>query len=1266
MLPYLRFLILLILSGLVLSGVSAQNAAQLTVGDPPVATLISISVPDTNGVVTITGAPGAVFPGAQVAIRNLYTEDTVYAQAGITGSFGAQIYGPGNTPFWISPATNITSTQRNKPGALPGGPGTIIFGQFPQIAQSAGAFTQLLVDGDLSDWETYTNTRLYTFEEHEVLALLNQDSLYVAISDGSLFDTYDHLQLTFTLEGSVYVLTLDPREQQLALLQRIEPSARDLGSLPVASAQTDAVEIRIPLAPINPSNPSVETASLNLLRFFDAADTELLALLIDQDVPLMNETDGIVYLNSQLENDFTRFTIGGPVAQGANRWSARGRISKLTAQPGETLDLEMDVTLTAPDVSPGLIGLRMIGEIILQPVTGADGQQRGGGLNSNNGWSNLQTPSGLAIDNLYADVALGQTIVPWQAVIRKDGQFFFPMQFSLTIPEDLPPGLYVPVFRGTAQAGDGDIVDWTANGLFGEGRGISRLQLTRLPLLLNLGGNIENNHLVWALFFDSPSNGSRGVLSQEDQAHYALDNRVRYNSPTYILQPFDGPPSQGKALTYPLEPYLLNLLPNAYDTITAPLIPFLFPGGRLNARITRPDGMVDDLGSMPILQNQLSTIAADERTLFGGQSPVDSYRLTTLNDLMTNYTFDQYGPYAIELAGNTEDIWGNRYSGGGIYNILVAEMVDILPGVLPGTPFTVGDAFYPGLRISPGIPAEVTVTVTVYPLDDSPPQTYRFSGQADSYGHFSPADEPLYLDTPGEYIADYDVRYTDPEARLWAGSLRGAGVIANRDSNLIAHGVRGLDDDPTEVRPPWLTVQQHLAGTDVDTWRLQAPYFSGDVAWIASGLDGEIKPVFSVQDIGGGYAAWLVANYPVFSGLNGTSMQRLAIEDELPVAMFSSAESLYPPSLLPDDIVNMAYSYVSVVRPGLTARQFVQGGYGGGLLTYLDADDPYNQQSGAGVAGDRPGDFWFVFGGAIVKNEAADVRDSAIYGAFVSMIEEADDPRGSRITPPFQGATGGPNGGPLLVAGGQEIDMFFHPTGVQPGQVFTVGDVVAASGQVAPTLPSVVMVSITAPDGMVKQAFSGIANPVGYFYMPEYNVILDQAGVWTVDITVRHDGLTSAGMIEPPAPTGGILGADGGRFLIYVLPAASEPLVSNVTEPDVSIGAGIPFNYNFTIPDGWTDFQVYHTITTPFAILEQGPLRTSGLSFSYQYNPTNLNRVFSNLENNGQGSGPAASDVVTLTFVVTGLDENGAFQIRSRTFTIRHDRMLSLEVIGNQ
>ncbi|MBZ0276647.1 MAG: hypothetical protein K8I60_10900, partial [Anaerolineae bacterium] len=933
---YLRFLIPLIFIGLALPGVSAQNSAQLTVGDPPVATLISISVPDPNGIVTISGAPGAVFPGAQVAIRNLYTEDLVYAQAGITGSFAAQIYGPGNTPFWLSPASNIPSSQRNRPGSLMGGPGTIIFGQFPQIAQSTGAFTQLVMDGDLSDWTTYTNTQMLSFEGHEVYALLNQDSLYLAIADGTLINEYHHLKVAFTLEGSAYLLTIDPRQQQLARLERTDPSPRDLGTLPVASAQADAIEMRIPLLPINPNNPSVEAASVNLIRFLAADESEMFALLVEQPVPLVNETDGIVHLNSHLGNDFTRFTISGPVAQGANRWIARGRINTLIAQPGATMELELDVTLNAPDVPDGLVGLAMIGEIGLQPITGADGGQTGGGLNSNNGWSNLLTPGGLAVDDLHTDIPLGQVTVPWQSVVHKNGQLLFPLDFSLTIPSDLPPGLYVPVFRGAGKVGDGDIAYWSENGLFGSGPGISRLAMTRLPLVLNLGG-AEDNHLLWTLFFDSPSSGSRGLLADEDRATYALDNRVRFNSPTYILQPFSGPPSQGKVQTYPLEPYLLNLMPNAYDTVTAPLIPFLFPGGRLSARVTQPDGTVNDLGSAAILQNQLSTAALDERTLFGGQSPLDVYRLTTLNDLFTNFTFDQYGEYSIHLTGSLEDIWGNRYSGGGTYHVLAAEMLDILPGVLSGTPFEVGNAFNPAVYISPGVPADVTVTLTVYPLDDSLAQTQVFSGQADRYGSFFPADTSFYFDVPGEYIVDYDVRYTDADGRLWAGSLRSAGVIANPSSEIIAHGERGLDNSPVETRPAWLSLRQYLAGTGVTTGRFNAPYYGGDVAWIDSTSSGQIKPVVTVQDTGGVYADWLVSGYPNYSS-QGLGIDRLAVEDELPLTVMSAPDSPYAAALTPQEIANMAYSYISAVRPGLTARQFVQGGYDGGLLTYLDAD----------------------------------------------------------------------------------------------------------------------------------------------------------------------------------------------------------------------------------------------------------------------------------------------------------------------------------------
>lgn len=87
--------------------------------------------------------------------------------------------------------------------------------------------------------------------------------------------------------------------------------------------------------------------------------------------------------------------------------------------------------------------------------------------------------------------------------------------------------------------------------------------------------------------------------------------------------------------------------------------------------------------------------------------------------------------------------------------------------------------------------------------------------------------------------------------------------------------------------------------------------------------------------------------------------------------------------------------------------------------------------------------------------------------------------------------------------------------------------------------------------------------------------------------------------------------------------------------------------------------QVYHTIATSGFVLAQGPLRPSGRSFSFQYNPTNLARGFTNFEFNGQGDGPAASNRVELTFVVSGVDASGKLQTRSRTFTITHDRMMT-------
>ncbi len=1226
-----RFPVIVLLTLLLLGiGASlAQNSVQSQRGDPPNAALITISPPNDSGIVTISGAAGSVFPGAQVAIRNLYTEAMVYAQAGLSGTFSADIFGPGNTPFWISPAVSIPTDIRNRPGSLPGGPGTIIYGTSSRSATGTLPVTQLIIDGQLADWAAYPQARLLS----EVYGLHNSESLYIAF-DGAP-DTYWKLRVTFTLEGATYELLLDPRlPQEAATWKRTKPTPQDLGVLAVSTTQNGSIiELRIPWEALRALlGTTLESSTLEQLDFLDVEGGVLQSLVVAQTLPAVDEIDGLVIAPEEQLDDPVAFTISGPVAQGAAYWHAPGRINRLDFMPGDHLRLQLDVTLMAPDMPDDLVGLDMIGTLSLQPLNDAEGYPVSGGINSNNGWSMIETPSGLAIDNLRSDFLLGETRRPASQVLRQGDQLIFGLDFDLTLPEDLPSGSYGLMFQGMGQIGDDAPFRWEDSSVLGSGQGVARVQVNRLPLVLNVGEISAQRHLIWSLFQDQPSDGSRGVLSQEDQARVALSNRVRYNSPTYILPPYTDP-TDHKLRDYPLEPYVINQLPNAYDSSTAPLIPFSLPGGQLSVRVTRPDGTMDDLGQVPITQNRLSTDEMDERQLFGAESQVDVYRLTTLNPQFRNYQFDQYGTYSIKMQGSVEDLWGNRYEGGGTYEVVVAELLDMQPGVLSGTPFEVGDMFYPGLEVSPGAAADVTVTARIYPLDGSPMIEHEITGKTNDYGYFAPEGETFSFDVPGEYVVDYEARYTDSAGRLWAGSLRSAGVIASPDGAFILHGRRGLDGYTPDIVPAWFTTKRY--GPADGIFHLNFPYQRGDLLWYTAGSSNTVQPGLSVQDIAGDYSSWLSEREPV---------DRQAARAELPLDNVPGTDS-------------EIYSYLSAVRPGLTVRQFVQGSDDPTLPLYWDMEDPYNQQIGSGLNGDLPGDYVFLFGGAIVRN--AGTTEAAIY-ASSGIATDEHDPWGARVMPPYRGEAGTADGGPILTLRGNEVEMFFHPTSIRPGQILQQGDTLALAGQIAPTLDSMIDVTITGPDGS-EHSFSGQANAIGYFYDPAQDLLLDQPGIWTVKVKVWHEGWTSAGPVHEPYPQGGMLGSADGSFAVYVMPPNGEALQWNDTREDFSIPGAIPYNFNFRIPSDWTNVTVHHTVTNPAYILQDGPITPSGVSFSYQYNPTNLNAAFPNLEVDARLEGAAAADPVVLTFAVTGTDADGHFQMRSRMFTIFYDRLISLE-----
>ncbi len=1069
------FLIVLLALG-VAGGYRQSSLAQSSApqpGDPPVLALIRVSPADADGIVTISGDDGATFASATVFVRNLYTGATVAARASTTGKFSAQLYGPGNTPFWISPSALLAPADvAAMTGSLPGGPGVILYGATPNSER-------------------------------------------------------------FTVAGQ-----------------------------------------------------------------FVSAD-------------------------------------GTPAI-----WSAVGRTDSLEAQPGQVWQVQLDVTIQAELPEDTAI----IGAFGWQPVARSVGGEviAVGDTGSNNGWSSILTPSGIAIDNLNSSVTLGEVVVRPSDLVHEAGSTRFVLNFLVTLPRDLPRGLYIPIFDGFTRIA-GERAAWNAD------------TTTRLPLVVSVGG-VHDVHLPLALFYDNPSDGSRGILSSDDQSSFALSNRVHFNSLAYVLPPTDA--TTGEPITYSLEPYLLNEMANRYDVTGVPLIPFALPGGSLQVSVVKPDGTTNNYGSLRLRQSLVSTAAQDESVQFGTELPVDVYHVTTGDPRLMAYSFDQYGDYRITLSGSLSDVWGNRYSGGGDYNVIVAEPLDLTPGVMAGTPFEVGDAINLGVHLAPGVPAHVVVTVRIYPLDGSDVIERVVEGDANANGYFQPNEAPLITTTPGEYVIDYQARYEAPDGRLWAASLRGAGVIAAREPSIIVHGERGVPAMTGDLHLAWFDLRQYarITGAPAEQTQLNYPYHSGDVAWIGDGPAGGMTPELTIQDGTGVYADALVKALPDYLGEAGRTLRVLAAQAELPLVLVGAPGS---PGLHPDQLESESYGYISAVRPNVSVRQFVADGGDSGLALNWDEDDPLNQQIGAGVTGDLPDDFTFLFGGAVlrVNTDEGQMRDTAIYGSL-AVVTAADEL--PRVYPPGRGTSGGAAGGPLLTYNGDPVDAFVNLTALQPGDVLRLGDTVGIAGQVAPTLPSAVTTTLTSPSGQVYN-FAERANKIGYFYNPDDRFRVDETGIWTVDVQVTLDSATSAGEATPPLVTGGVLGSAGGHFSIYVLPPDAATLDWNPRLTDVSIPAVSPYNFSFTLPGDWTDIRAFYTLSTPGMIIEQGELRVYGRSVSYQYSPVLINRAHPNLESESRVNGAAATDVRTLTFAVIGTDAAGVTRMQSRSFTLMYGRLITMD-----
>jgi len=340
-----------------------------------------------------------------------------------------------------------------------------------------------------------------------------------------------------------------------------------------------------------------------------------------------------------------------------------------------------------------------------------------------------------------------------------------------------------------------------------------------------------------------------------------------------------------------------------------------------------------------------------------------------------------------------------------------------------------------------------------------------------------------------------------------------------------------------------------------------------------------------------------------------------------PYFPYYAGDVAYVPDASDGGIVGGFFSSGTVVSPQGTLLDT------NGIYYGLTGDDTFNQQVGMGVDGIRAGDYAFLFG------HLATEETFGIYGALM-VVEDEDAP--ARVLSPFM---------EKLTVFGQEVDMFFVPTGIRPAQVLELGETLAIVGQVAPTLPAEVTVTVTSPSGE-QTRFTDTANAIGYFYSADNDMPLDEIGVWNIDIHTTYRGETPAGQLEPPYPEGNI------NYDIYVVPPDNPPLGDGEFMTETR---KVTQTYALEIPDGWTEVRAFATVTTPSWILAQEELTVFPAGTSYTYNPMQLAQQYPNVELLDPAEGNHVADVVTLTLAMTGIDVDGNPAIRTRTYTILHD-----------
>ncbi len=782
-------------------------------------------------------------------------------------------------------------------------------------------------------------------------------------------------------------------------------------------------------------------------------------------------------------------------------------------------------------------------------------------------------------------------------VLAKKGRYFYRVNF-------------LPVFKENSR----EYTDWDVAIL---ARNVSYLPVIRV-------GNPGIPKMIWTLFTKYYSNGTQGVVSLEDRDDFQFASRHIIPA-KFILPP---PEDKSRDLVFNLEPDFPTMF--AKNVIELELgakwefqtpIPLNYKSGELSVSVENPQGSVLALGK--------SSFVAPSQS--GATTGSDKFK----------YVFKDYGRYLIKMQGWIEDIWGNRYDGGGTYEVWVASRLTFATSVKPGTPFEVGNSYPPAVIINPPCPADVSINVSLYrnsSKEDVKKMTVK--GRANRFGYFYPREKfpPIMLDSQGEYLSEITATYIDKTGRLWMGNQKSGSVVASPDSKLNVRGAvcssdlladfskRGnINYEGQFLKSKFSPFNSPEYKNYTSCTLFSFPYYSGDVLYVANSFFGDNGII------------------PVLTFSCKEELSRGAEGDVIP---FSAAKDNYHAQGYPEFLEKQSYGYMSAIRSGFVARFLVASELNHIWDAYWQSGGNFaGKQINNSYNGDLPQDIYEFLGGVVYRDFKKGIN---LYGIYASMGVVI--PKGS-----YANRISAPLSEPIFEVNGKE-HYLFDAGAPLPGLVLETGDILRAGAMVFPPIGKVKCVKrITSPSGK-QYVFEGTTNKIGLGKMVAAqggDVVIEEPGVYEVQASCEYKNRR-----------GDVVGSRDGRYYLYAVDAQDSGECFSLDLPKrFSITNDKILDICGTINGDVENAKVYYTVIMPGVIMDEGILDVRDNRFLYRFSPRDVAVQFPNYDivAYSDPDQQCMADTVIFTFFLSGLDKNGKKVNSVRRFILRGDKGLVLD-----